>query len=186
MYFDPISAWLVALLFDGAEVLAEKSRGGSIAEYHKERIVQLNRNLNGSIRRERQKYELDLPEMALERIQLHIRTAKRSFEFQQGNAEIIIDSDNQDYIIALLEACVDKYHEYEKKYSYSAKAVEEYRTKAASYQEVIAKTKLEKEMRAKEEAEAKLKQEKERESTSIMTILAILAVIFFVIFILGH
>ena len=96
MYFDPISAWLVALLFDGAEVLAEQTRGGTIAEYHKERIAQLNRNLNGSIRRERKKYELAVPEMELERIQLHIRIAKKSFEFQQGNGEIIIDPDNQD------------------------------------------------------------------------------------------
>lgn len=187
MYFDPISAWLVALLFDGAEVLAEQTRGGTIAEYHKERIAQLNRNLNGSIRRERKKYELAVPEMELERIQLHIRIAKKSFEFQQGNGEIIIDPDNQDYIIALLEACVDKCHEYEKKSSYSAKAVEEYRTKAASYQEVIAKAKLEREKRAKAEAEAKLKQEKEHENTNVMTLFAILAVIIIVIFvIMGH
>ena len=32
MYFDPISAWLVALLFDGSEIILEQTRGNTVVD----------------------------------------------------------------------------------------------------------------------------------------------------------
>ena len=81
MYFDPLSAWLVTLIADGIIIAGEKSRGGSAAEYNQQRVKQANNMLNGDIRRVRSKYGLDLPELAYEQIQLHVRVTKKSFSF---------------------------------------------------------------------------------------------------------
>lgn len=51
MYFDPLSAWLVALIADGIVVAGERSRGGSASEYDQKRVKQANEMLNGDIRR---------------------------------------------------------------------------------------------------------------------------------------
>ena len=46
MYFDPLSAWLVALIADGVIVAGEKGNSGAAAEYHKKSIKQNNDILN--------------------------------------------------------------------------------------------------------------------------------------------
>lgn len=66
MYFDPISAWLVALLFDGTEIFLEQAMGKTVVDdFYRDRIESRNRSLNSDIRRIRAKYELILPEYTL-------------------------------------------------------------------------------------------------------------------------
>lgn len=90
MYFDPLSAWLVSLIANGIVIAGEKSKGGSIAEYHQKNIQQSNRMLNANIRRIKEKYGLVLAESAFEKIQLHIRTVTKSYSFQAANGQIVL------------------------------------------------------------------------------------------------
>ena len=55
--------------------------------------------LNANIRRVKEKYGLTLAEMAYEQIQLHIKVTKNNFSFQYAHGQIVIDLDNQEYII---------------------------------------------------------------------------------------
>lgn len=185
MYFDPISAWLVTLLFDGALIIGEKTKGGTIDEYHKEQIKQANRSLNCNIRGVKAKCELDLPEHALKNIRLHIRIAKNSFSFQQGHGNIIIDTDNQDYIIALLEKCVKIYDEYEKKCLDIPIAAEKYRSKAESYKKVMANVRQLKEKQDREKEEADIRKVNTTENENSNMILFILAILVIFIAILA-
>jgi hypothetical protein len=51
MYFDPLSAWLVALIADRIIIAGEKGNSGAAAEYHKKSIKQSNDIMNAQIRR---------------------------------------------------------------------------------------------------------------------------------------
>lgn len=174
MYFDPISSWLVALIADGIVIAGERSRGISASEYDQKRVKQANEMLNGDIRRIRKDYGLHLPEMAYEQIQLHIRVTKNSFSFQNAHGQIIIDLDNQEYIIALLEACSKWYS----KYSY-----DEAEKKAEWYRKAAIEAKRRKELYAKKLEETRIKKEKEREKEKNTNAIAILVTI--IIFIVG-
>ena len=184
MYFDPISAWLVALLFDGAEIIAERTKGGTvIEEYNRERIESRTRSLNSDIRRMKAKCELIMPEYTLNQIQRHIYLIKKDLQFQQGNGEITIDPDNQDYIIALLESCVETYHKDEERALTlnQSELAKKYRAKIESYQKVITDTRELKERQIKEREESRIRKEKQNENTGKVIILGVIIVVLIII-----
>lgn len=133
MYFDPVSAWLVALLADGILLFDEKNRGNWASyNYHKESAAFYNRSLNNDIRKIKEKYQLDLFDGALNQIKLHIiGTQKRILEH---NGVLILDSDNIQYIVNLLELYVNKHKE---------SRVQKYVDKVNSYQQILDKIKKE-------------------------------------------
>ena len=177
MYFDPLSAWLVALIADGIAIVDEKSKGGNIAEYHQKNIQQSNRMLNADIRRIKEKYGLILAEMAFEQIQLHIRVTKKSYSFQSANGQIVIDLDNQEYIIAILEECAKKFSQYE--------SVEKYRQKAEWYKNAAIEARKRKEQYAKELEETRIREAKQREKDQTMSnVYLVIGLIIFVAFII--
>ena len=124
----------------------------------------------------KEKYGLVLPEMAYEQIQLHIRVTKNSFSFQYAHGQITIDLDNQDYIIALLEACSKWYSEY---------SYDEAKKKAEWYRNAANEARRRKELHAKELEEARIKEVKQRESDQAMSnIFLVVGLIIFVAFII--
>lgn len=177
MYFDPLSAWLVTLIADGIIVAGEKSKGGTIAEYHQKSIQQSNNMLNADIRRIKEKYGLVLAEMAYEQIQLHIRVTQKSFSFQSANGQIVLDLDNQEYIIAVLEECAKKFSQYQ--------SVEKYRQKAEWYKNAAIEARKRKEQYAKELEETRIREAIQREKDQTMSnIYLVVGLILFVAFII--
>jgi len=175
MYFDPLSAWLVALIADGIVIAGQKSTGGTAVEYHQKNIKQRNANLNGAIRRIKEKYGLTLAEMAYEQIQLQIKIAKNSISFQHGNGQIVIDLDNQEYIISVLEECSKWYG----KYSY-----EEAKKKAEWYKNAAVEARRRKEQYTKQLEETRIREAKEQEKQQVVSnILLIIGLVIFVGFI---
>ena len=179
MYFDPLSTWLVVLIADGVNIANEKLGGNSAqAEYDRERIKQGNEWLNGDIRRVKNKYGLVLPEMAYDQIQLHIRTTRNSFVFKHTNAPIVIDLDNQEYIISVLEACAKRYSE--------QSPVEEYRNKAKFFKNAAVEARKRKEQYAKELEETRIKEAQEREKqqniSNVLLVLGLVIIVAFIIF----
>lgn len=175
MYFDPISAWLVTLLVDGAEIICEKTKAGSVDDYYKECLQRTNDNLNGSIRMVKRKYSLDLPDMALKQVQQWVNVANKSYEIQHGYGHIVIYPDNQEYIIELLEACVKKYSEYKTKFPNSA---DEYQEKIKKYNQVIGEVRKQKEKQLIEIEENKIREEKSKENEKLVTVILVLIVVF--------
>lgn len=176
MYFDPLSAWLVALIADGIMIAGEKNRGESVSEYNQKNIKQSNDMLNANIRRVKDKYELDLPEMAYEQIQIHIKVTQNSLAFKCANGQIVLDLDNQEYIIAVLEECAKRFSKYE--------AVEKYREKAEWYKNAAVEARRKKELYANELEASRIREAKEREKQKTMgNICLIVGLIVFVVFI---
>lgn len=178
MYFDPLSTWLVVLIADGINIAGEKFGGNSAqAEYDRKRIKQGNEWLNGDIRRVKNKYGVTLPEMAYDQIQLHIRTTRNSLVFKYTNAPIVIDLDNQEYIISVLEACAKRYSE--------QSPVEEHRNKAKFFKNAAVEARRRKEQYAKELEETRIREAKEREKQQTMSnIYLVIGLAIFVAFII--
>lgn len=182
MYFDPISAWLVALLFDGTEIIFEQARGKTVVDdFYRDRIESRNRSLNSDIRRVRAKYELIAPEYTLNLIQRHVCLCKKDIPPQYGVDVICIAQDNQEYIIALLESCVASYYEDEQKaLSFNqTNMAGEYRTKIQSYQKVIANVREYQKHQAEKHEATLIKKEKEKQidNTAKIILIAIAFVI---------
>ena len=189
MYFDPLTAWLVSLIADGIMIAGEKSNRGAGAEFNQRYIQDCNKFLNGNIRRIKEKYGLILAEAAYKQIQIYIRGVKQSLQFCT-NAKIVIDLDNQEYIINVLEECAKKYSQ-----SLNNEALKQYNK--YSYDEVIEKAqwfnnaaieaRRKKEQYTKELEEKRIKEKKELEkqqNTSIILLVIgiVLFVVFFIIF----
>jgi len=178
MYFDPLSAWLVSLIADGLIIAGEKSNRGAGAEYNKKCIQDYNRSLNGDIRRIKKDY--GSAEAAYKQIQLRIKSTKRSLQFCT-NVQIIIDLDNQEYIISILEECSKKYEEYYKKYS-----IEEDYQKAEWFKNAAIEARQKKERYEKGLEENRIKAEKEREkqqtTSNILLVIGLVVFVGFVIF----
>ena len=160
MYFDPVSSWLVALIVDGIVISGEKSKRGTVEEYYQNRIKHENEMLNSNIRRVKEKYGVTLAEMAYEKIQSYVRITKDSFPFRCKNGQIIIDIDNQEYIIAVLEECAKQYSKYD--------TLETYRQKAEWYKNAADEARRQKELYAKELEELRIKEAREREKQESM------------------
>lgn len=177
MYFDPLSTWLVVLIADGINIAGEKFGDNSAqAEYDRERIKQGNEWLNGDIRRVKNKYGLDLPEMAYEQVQRHIRATKNSLAFKYTNGQIVIDLDNQEYIIALLEECAKRFSQYD--------SVEKYRQKTEWYKNAAIEARRRKELYAKELEKTRIREAKAREKQQTMSnIYLVVGLIILVVFI---
>ena len=127
MYFDPLSAWLVTLIADGIVISEEKFGGKStLKQYDIDKVIQGNKILNSDIRSLKHKYGLNFPETVYKKIELRIKNTKNSLSFQRLNEQIILDLDNQEYIILLLEACAKQYsrnspvEEHKRKYELSS------------------------------------------------------------------
>lgn len=160
---------------DGIAIVDEKSKGGR--EYHQKNIQQSNRMLNADIRRIKEKYGLILAEMAFEQIQLHIKVTKKSYPFQSANGQIVIDLDNQEYIIAILEECAKKFSQYE--------SVEKYRQKAEWYKNSAIEVRKRTEQYAKELEETRIREAKQREKDQTMSnVYLVIGLIIFVAFII--
>lgn len=177
MYFDPLSAWLVALIADGIIITNEKLDGNSAqAEYDRKRIKQQNEWLNADIRRTKDKFGMIMPEQTYESIQRRIKVTKDSFVFKYTNAPIIIDLDNQEYLISLLEECSKRYSQYSN---------EKYLQKAIWFKNAAVEARLRKERYAKELEENRIKEAKEhKKQQTISNILMVIGLIIFVVFII--
>lgn len=177
MYFDPLSSWLVVLIADGISIAEEKLGGGTISEFHQNNIKQRNNMLNGDIRRIKEKYGLTLAEMAYEQIQLQIKITKDSLSFRQANGQIVLDLDNQEYIISVLEECAKRYSKY--------KNVEEYRKKAEWFNNAAIEARRKKEQFSRELKDTQIRKEKEKiKQQSMSNIFLVLGLIILFIFIL--
>ena len=175
MYFDPLSAWLVSLIADGIIIAGEKSNSGACAEFNQKCIEDYNKYLNADIRRIKSKFGLILAEGAYQQIQIRIRATKQSLSLC-SNAYIIIDLDNQEYIIDVLEECAKRYS----KYTYD-EAVK----KAEWYKNAATEARQRKERYAKELEETRIREAKEREKQQkTSNILLVIGLIIFVVFII--
>ncbi len=121
MYFDPVSTWLVVLIADGIAVLSEKSGDGtSYDKWHREEVERENKILNEILRREKVGYEEIAhlyygkqygaygtgPEAVYQfKVKSMIDRLVKSVTFEKTPWEIVIEPDNQDFIIRLLEDC---------------------------------------------------------------------------------
>ena len=188
MFFDPLSTWLVVLIADGINLAGEKLNGGMAAEYDDKTIKICNEQLNEYIRKVKKDYGLILAERAYEQIQLYIKIVRKNYSFQYAHGQIVIDLDNQEYIIALFEECAKKYSKYED--------VEEYRQKAKEYNDAAIEARQRKEQCSKElemirvkeakerEKEAK-EQEKQRRASNIFLIVGLVIFFAFIVFFLS-
>ena len=169
MYFDPLSSWLVALIADGIMIASDK-KGYSSPEKHRIRIAkEYNERLNRYLRGTQRRNGLMLAERTLNEIQNHIKRLKRDllFEYSQGN--IVIELDNQEYIIALLEKCAD---------DYSKCSYEEAVNKAQWYRTAVIEAQRRKEQYLSALQEARIKAaEEERKQNVKNTILSVIAII---------
>lgn len=168
MYFDPLSAWLVALIADG--VVASGGRhNSSMSEHHQKYVKLSNETLNQDIRRLRQERGFTSPETTYEQIKLLVQQTRNDPSFQCARGHIIIAQDNQEYMINLLEACAEWYSKYPD--AESKNKANRYKRAAKEARE-IAKN-LE-ETRIREEA-------KEKRTTLILLVVAIISLIFIMI-----
>lgn len=175
MYFDPLSAWLVALISNGIAIVDEKSKTGTIDEYHRKNIEQYNRFLNADIRRIKERHGVAYPEAAYNEIQIHIKATQRNLSFHQG--QINIDLENQEFIISLLEECAKYYSEF---------SSEKFHQKAEWFKNAAIEARQKKEQYAKKLEENRIKEEKEREkqqtTSKILLVIGLVVFVGFVIF----
>lgn len=137
MYFDPVSGWLVALIFDSAITLNEKITSRPERNYNEKEIRSKNKVLNEDIRRLKKQYALSSPEQRIKDIKGYIEVVKSSSEMKFGYSDIVIDYDNQEYMISLLENCVALYRGCAKENLNDMKLFEEYSIRANNYQKGI-------------------------------------------------
>ena len=189
MYFDPLSAWLVSLIADGIIIAGDKSNKGAGAAFNQKCIEDYNKYLNEDIRRIKSKFGLILAEGAYQQIQISIRATKQSLSLCT-NAYIIIDLDNQEYIIDVLEECAKRYSQSsynEALKQYNKYSYDEAVKKAEWYKNAATEARQRKERYAKELEEAHIREAKEREKQqktnnillAIGTIILIIFIIFF-------
>lgn len=176
MHFDPLSTWLVVLISDGLIVSSEKSKSKvTMSEYNQKVIKQSNGILNGQIRRIKEKYGVHFPETAYEQIKQQIEVTKHSYSFQYAHGYVVIDLDNQEYIIELLDAC-SKY------YSDNSESSEEYLQKAEWYTEAAIEARKKKEIYAKELEETRIRKEKERAMSNVYLVIGLTIFVLFILF----
>ena len=113
--------------------------------------------------------------MAYDQIKLHINIAQNSYPFRCGRGQIIIDLDNQEYIIAVLEACANWYSRF--KYP-------EAQQKAEWYKNAAVEARQRKELFAKQLEEARIQEEAQREKEQVLSnVYLVLGLILFFAFI---
>lgn len=180
MYFDPLSAWLVALIADGINI-ADRNLGVNSArvEYDKKNIKLHNEMLNGNIRRVKEEWGLSCPEHVYEQIQMHIWVTQRDPAFKSANGRIIIDLDNQEYIIAVLEECAKRYSE--------ESPVEEHREKAKFFKNAAVEARKRYEQYTIEFEKKRIKdaeeQEKQQATSNVLLVIGLIIIVAFVVFI---
>lgn len=175
MYFDPLSTWLVVLIADGIILFNEKTKSKAAVEYSQKVVKQNNSILNAQIRRIREQYGLNYPEEAYKKIKRQINAIQRSWSFQYAHGQIIIDIDNQDYIIDILEAC-SKYC------NGKGEIYEEYRQRAEWYKNAASEAKKRKSLYVEELEEIHRQKEKERTMSNIYLVIGLFVFVVFIIF----
>lgn len=176
MYFDPLSAWLVTLIVNGILIADENSGGRKISEYKQDEIKRINNHLNADIRSIKEKYGLRLSELAYKQIELHIKIIKNSYSFKSTGGQIIIDLDNQEYIINILEECAKNFSQYESK---------EYREKAEWYKNAAIEARQRKELYAKKLEVNRMMEAKQKEiNQTLSNVCLIVGAIIFTVFII--
>jgi hypothetical protein len=118
-----------------------------------------------------------MPEHTYERIQTQIKIYRDSVSFTRPNdPPIVIDLDNQEYIISLLEECSKRYSQY---------SSEKYLQKAEWFKNAAIEARRRKERYAKELEENRIKEAKEREKQQTMSnIYLVIGLVIFVAFII--
>lgn len=174
MYFDPLTAWLIALFADGT-VTSVGHVGSSKMDQHRKRWAKMTNDfMNASILCLRDK-GYSSAESALNDIKSHVEYARKSYEISQGYAKLEISKESFDFIIKLCEQCkADYLKQYEicsnkyrerlnngeprEKLSKLLDSMQMYESKAALYQTVLdtAKEGREKAIRENEEHARKL------------------------------
>ena len=110
MFFDPFSTWLVFLLAYVVIVANEKwGSRSALGKWEQECIMQNNRDLNDAIRCVKE--SVGYSEEAYEKIRCHIGFAANRYPSNGSRQYIVIDLDNQEYIIGLLEKSAKMYGE---------------------------------------------------------------------------
>lgn len=182
MYFDPVSSWLVILLANAPEILSEKLGGDQSAEYYRENLALYTKMLNAEIRAIKDKTGIDqYPDMTLERIQRSIRSTQNVCSaIKYGYGKLIIDPDNQEYIVNLIAKCAEQYRELERKYVDNPVRAGEYRKKAESYENTVLKARDYWKKQALQMEEERILQEKTGKSIlCLLGVFIILIIIFF-------
>lgn len=174
MYFDPLTAWLVALISDGIIISGEHVSSSKMAQHRKEWAKMSNDIMNGSILSLRNKGYASA-ESALNTIKIYVEHAQKSYEIRQGYAKLEISKESFDFIIKLCEECrTDYLKQYETyasiykeridkgeprgKLTKILESMQMYQSKAASYQSILdtAKKGREKVIQEEEERARKL------------------------------
>lgn len=118
-----------------------------------------------------------MPEQTYESIQRRIKITKDSIVFKYTNATIIIDLDNQEYLISLLEECSKRYSKY---------SSEEYLKKAEWFKNAAIEARRRKEQYAKTLEETRARDEqvhlKQQAMSNIYLFLGLTILIVFFIF----
>ena len=169
MYFDPLTAWLVALISDGIIISGEHVSNSKIVQHYKDRAKRTNSVMNSSILTIRNKGYYSA-EAALNRIKIHVELAQKAYEIRQGYAKLEISKESFDFIIKLCEECrADYLKQYEtysniykellnkgepkEKLTKSLEYMQMYQSKVNSYQSILDTAKKGREKVIKEEEE---------------------------------
>lgn len=179
MYFDPLSTLIVTSLINGAKIISEKAGKDSSAKYYRDNLKMYNDMLNGTIRGIRERSDIGLcPEVTLDQIKQHICSIRNVCSaIKCGYGDVAIEQDNQEYIINLLEKCVEQCHECEVRYANNPKRVEEYRKKVQSYENILNKANELKEKQTRANHEEQKIQKKTDEISSIILIVSCIILI---------
>ena len=102
MYFDPLTAWLVALLADGAVIAGNHTSSSKMNQYYKEGAKRTNDMMNGSILSIRDNGYASA-ESALNDIKFQIEWAQKSYEISNRYEELKISRESYEFILKLCE-----------------------------------------------------------------------------------
>lgn len=156
MYFDPLSTWLVVLIANGINLASEKC-GGNVAQtvYEHECATKVNEWLNKELRWIKKKHGVRNANWAFDEVHQCITRASKSYPFNCSRGEIIIELDNQDYLIELLEECAKQYTNRRIKFYLSEEGKDAEWYKNAAIEARRLRTKYLHETRLKEEQQKK-------------------------------
>lgn len=175
MYFDPVSSWLVALIADGIIVANDRIGNDRLSKFHQDCIKQANESLNRDIRNIKYEYGLNDAIIAYEEIE---RLITSTITFVNGRpGVVVIDMDNQEYIIELLEECSKCCRKPSYKKAHLDAALD-----AAWYKDAAIEARKRKEQYAIRLEENRIREEKERRLSNIYTFVGILIFIAFLVF----
>ena len=191
MYFDPLTAWLVALLADGTVIAGNHTSSSKMNQYYKESAKRTNDMMNGSILSIRDNGYASA-ETALNDIKFHIEWAQKSYEISNHYGELEISKESYEFILRLCEEskvyCEKQYDLYFRLYKKKInngecskdltdlqQTMDKFQYKAKTYQSILIKAQKgrEKAIQKEQEREKKLA---ESDSNSVIILKSFLVI----------